>query len=161
MFVLEHSGRSHQTDGAGDEDRLGISHPEGLQALHDLKEFGIYLCKREFGIEIKPGLEVSQGQARAGISIEMGSQLRHTRGRQREADGVRVSTEASEQSGAGFECVQEMKCSNRPARAVGLFAVARNYQCWASIALDDPRSRDADHSAVPALAINHDAERIA
>ena len=90
----------------------------------------------------------------------MGPQFRHACGRQRKAYSVRVSAEAGEQSGARFKRIQQMKCGNRPARAVCLLAIARNHQRRAAITLHHPRSCDADYAAVPALAINHNAKRL-
>ncbi len=43
---------------------------------------------------------------------------------------------------------------------MGLVAVARNDQRRAAITLDHPRGGDADYPAVPALAIDHDAEGV-
>src|SRR5712691_6593177 len=105
MLFLENPGRSHEADGAGGEDRLGISHAKRLQTLHSLEKFGSHLVKRKFGIATERGIEVGQSQAKAGVGIEMRAQLRHARGGQREANCMRVSTEAREQSGAGFQRV--------------------------------------------------------
>ena len=54
-----------------------------------------------------------------------------------------------------------MKCANGTARAVRLLAIARNHQRRASVTFDDASGSDADHAAVPAFAVDHDAERLA
>ena len=119
------------------------------------------MIEREFGIEIEDRFEVGQGQARARICIEMGAQFRQIRGGHGEADGVRVSAEAGEQRGARFQRVQQVKCANGSARAVRFFAVARDHQRRTAITFDHARGGNSDHSAMPAVAVDDQAERIA
>src|SRR5947209_20122547 len=54
-----------------------------------------------------------------------------------------------------------MKCTDGTARPVRFLAIAGDDYRGAAVALDHACSRDADHAAVPAIPINHDAERVA
>src|SRR4029077_6519806 len=74
---------------------------------------------------------------------------------------MRVATKAREQSGAGLERIQQVKRADGTARAVRLLAIPGNHQRGTSVALHHPRGGNADHSAVPPLAIDHNAESVA
>src|SRR5215475_8689998 len=71
-----------------------------------------------------------------------------------------MPSKAAEQGRAGFERIQKMKGGNRPAGAMRLVAIARNYQRRAPVALDHTRGGDANDSAMPSLPIDHHTERI-
>src|SRR5271165_5355031 len=90
----------------------------------------------------------------------MRAQFGELRSRHGETDGVRVSSKAGEQRGARFERVQQVKRTDGPARAVGFVAIAGNHQRGTAITLDYARGRNSDHSPVPSVAVDHQAEGI-
>ena len=74
--------------------------PQGLQELRR------NLVKRDFGVEIENRFEVRDGQALAGIGIEMGSQIGQPPGRQGETDSMGVSAIAREKIATRFNRIQ-------------------------------------------------------
>ena len=74
---------------------------------------------------------------------------------------MRVPAKAREQAGAGFERVQQMERIDGPAGAVRLLAIARDDQRRAPSSLHHSRRADADHAAMPALAVDDHAVALA
>src|ERR1700683_3014176 len=68
-----------------------------------------------------------------------------------------VAAIASEETVGRFDGFEQMKGVNRAHGAESFFAFARDNNRRPMVAFDHARGRDADHAAVPALAINHDA----
>src|SRR2546427_989966 len=71
-----------------------------------------------------------------------------------------MSAISAKNIGTRFERVEQMECWNGTSRTVGFVTIARNYQRWPAITLDNPRGSDADHSAVPSFSVNDYAESI-
>src|ERR1700682_2309489 len=94
------------------------------------------------------------------IFVQMCAQLRQTRRRQSETDGVSMSAISGKNIGTRFECVEQMERRDGTSRTMAFFTITRNHQRWTAIALDDPRGSDSNHSAVPSVSINHYAESI-
>jgi hypothetical protein len=57
-----------------------------------------------------------------------------------------------------FKRFQQMKAGNGTPRTMRLFSVARNHHRRTLVAIHQPRRADADHSAVPAFSVQHQAE---
>src|SRR5438105_12344834 len=97
----------------------------------------------------------------AGIGVQYLPQFSDAVAGQAKADGVGVSTETGEKSAAIFRLqrIQQMKRRNRAAGALGLagLRVARDDERWPAVALDDARGHNANHAAMPAVAIEHQA----
>src|SRR5580704_4039671 len=68
-----------------------------------------------------------------------------------------VSAVTSEKLVRGFHGFEQMKRTNRTSGTKRLVAVARNYDGRPVVALDDTSRGDADHAAMPPLAIDHNA----
>src|SRR5207249_1075134 len=82
------------------------------------------------------------------------------RRRQIKTDGVSMSSVPGKNTGARFECVEQMERRDGTSRTVGFITIARDYQRRPAITLDDPRGGDANHSAVPPVPINYDTESV-
>ena len=87
---------------------------------------------------------------------ELGNALR----RQREAYSVRVSTETGEQFAAALESLQQMKCRNGTAGAVALTILSADYKGRTVGALNHSCGGNADHSAMPAVTVEHDTASV-
>src|SRR5215470_16944867 len=72
-----------------------------------------------------------------------------------------MSAKPAEERSTALDRIQQMKLGNGPPGAVGFLAVTRNHQRWPAVAFDDAGCGDANHSAMPAVAIDHHAVRIA
>ena len=68
-----------------------------------------------------------------------------------------MSAVATEKIVRRLDGLKQVKGTNGAAGAEGLFAFARDDDGGAVVALDYARGRNADHAAVPAFAIDHDA----
>src|SRR5690348_1921192 len=68
-----------------------------------------------------------------------------------------MPAKASEQRAAGLQCFQQMKSSNRAPGTVRFLGIVGDHQRRPSPALHDSRGGDANHSAMPTLAVQHDA----
>src|SRR5581483_11091932 len=68
-----------------------------------------------------------------------------------------MSAKAGEQLMARLKGFQQMKCGDRPARAVGFFAFFGDHQSWSARLLNDARGDNANHATVPAIAIKDHA----
>src|SRR6266478_1150138 len=90
----------------------------------------------------------------------MRSQLDQTRCRQRKTDSVGMSAIAGKNIAARFECVEQVECRDGTSGTMAFVTIARNDQRGPAITLDDPRGRDSNHAAVPAVSVNDDAESI-
>src|SRR5436190_23397449 len=73
---------------------------------------------------------------------------------------MRMSAEAAEQGTARLQRLQKVKCGNRSSRSMRFLAIARDHECRPSVSLDDTRCRNPNDPAMPAVAINHHAERV-
>src|ERR1051326_7340032 len=69
-----------------------------------------------------------------------------------------VSAKSCKQFVAGFECIQQMKRCDRPARTVGFFCLLGNYQRRTARFFDYSRSHNPTNTTVPAVAIKDHAE---
>src|SRR5260370_5946127 len=57
--------------------------------------------------------------------------------------------------------MQQMERRNRSSRAVRFVSFTRDDERWPPVAFHHPRSRNSDHSAMPAFSIHHHAIRFA
>ena len=91
------------------------------------------------------------------IPFQASPQCRHLAGGQREAYRVGVPAKTGEHFGTAFKSLKQMEVFNGPAGAVGLTILVRNHKRRFSGCLDDARRQNADHAAMPAFAVEHQA----
>ena len=124
-------------------------------------QFGRDLIERQLAVKLELGFEIGRRQVGTGIGIEMLAQPLHISGGHAEADGVGMASETREKLAAGFEGIKQVESRDGAAGTECLFAFTRNNECRARVTLDDARCRNADDAAMPAVAIDHHAVRLA
>src|ERR1700675_3061124 len=91
----------------------------------------------------------------------MRPQLWYAFGRQREAHRVRMTSVAGEQLAAGLEGVEQVEGADGTARSVRFAVFVRQHQGGPPVTLNHAGGGDADDAAMPAIAVDHYAMRVA
>ena len=113
--------------------------------------------ERQLGAAVEFALEDLRREPDSRVLLQAIAQLRDARRSQREADRVRVAAEAHEDIVAAFERFEQMEAGDGAAGAVGLAVFMAEHERGTAGALDHARGEDAEHAAMPAVAIDDEA----
>src|SRR5581483_7123320 len=157
VFLFHKAGRLEQRHSASSEDRLWIAAAKRFKPAQIIEQCGRDLVQRHLSVDIEDGLEIRRREARAGITIEMSAQFRHSGGLQGKAHGMRVSAVTAKQVAARLEGAEQVESRYRPAGTMGLVTVDRDYERRPAVSFYDSRGSNANHTAMPTVAIDHHA----
>src|ERR1035437_529855 len=157
MFLFQHPGWLDQLRVPGNENWHRIAGTEWLQLLQEQPEVVLDLVERDLGVVVEDGNEVLRRQPFAGESIEPRPQLGNLLHRKRTTHGVRVSAKTGEQLRARFQRLQQMERLDGASRTMRFAVFAGEDERRTPIALHNTRGANADHAAMPAFALQHQA----
>ena len=162
MFVLDEANGSCEGEVVGDEDGFGIADAEWAAAGEPIHEGWGDVVDLKFGVADERGREEWGGEDWGGVGVHAGAEEGEVGGRQREAYGVGVASEASEERGEvpmmdGGEGVEEVEAGDGAAGAVGLLVFVGEDEGGAAGAVDYAGGEDAEDSAMPGGVVEDDA----
>ena len=114
----------------------------------------------QLGAAVEFALEDLRREPDRRVLLEAIAQLGDTRRGKREADSMRVAAETDEDIVAALERFQQMEAGDGAAGAVGLAIFVTEYERGTTGALDYTRGEDAEHAAMPALAVDDEAAEL-
>src|ERR1019366_2855665 len=157
MFLFQHPGWLDQLRVPGNENWHRIAGTEWLQLLQEQPEVVLDLVERDLGVVVEDGNEVLRRQPFAGESIEPRPQLGNLLHRKRTTHRVRVSAKTGEQLRTRFQRLQQVERFDGAARAMRFAILAGEDERRTPIPLHDPSSANADYTAMPTFALQHQA----
>ena len=151
-------GRTRQIHLAGQEQGRGITHAERPEVREHVRESLRHGCERDLELRSEDRAGLLPSQALSDLGIERVPKVPDTSRSDIHARRRAVPTKTTQVLPAGVDRTQEIEPRNRPCAAPPLPVGNRDQDRRTMDPFDDPRGDDADHTRVPTLALEHDAE---
>ena len=155
MAILEGAGRRNESRGSGAEDGVWVADAEWAKEFEGGEELAGDVREANVQVPAKFFLFGNRADPLSRDLAEACAEIRDSRGRQSEPDGVGVPAETREETagesvmGSG-DCIEQVKAGYRAARAMRDAVLVGDDERGATGAIDDTRGEDADYATMPA-----------